>query len=82
MEERRDLTRLRFEDGMATLEGLVARLESGDLALEEALEAFEEGVTLVKVLNQRLTEAERRIEILSRGQDGSLSLRVAGEEDQ
>ncbi len=82
MEERRDLTRLRFEDGMAALEGLVARLESGDLALEEALEAFEEGVTLVKVLNQRLTEAERRIEILSRGQDGSLSLRVAGEEDQ
>ena len=42
---------VRFEDGMHQLETLVAQLEAGDLALEEALRAFESGVGLVRVLN-------------------------------
>ena len=37
---------LRFEEGMAALEALVERLESGELALEDALLAFEQGVAL------------------------------------
>ena len=44
-----DETPIRFEDGMAQLEQLVSRLEAGDLALEEALQAFESGVGLVVV---------------------------------
>ncbi len=64
-----------FEDGVGALEGLVAELESGELPLEKALESFERGVQLVRRLNDRLNEAERKIEILSRGPDGDLIVR-------
>jgi exodeoxyribonuclease VII small subunit len=71
----------RFEDGMAALEALVAQMESGDLSLEDALAAFERGVALVQALNDRLTSAEQRIEVLVRGADGRLGLEPADDED-
>jgi exodeoxyribonuclease VII small subunit len=71
----------RFEDGVAALEALVARLESGELSLEDALAAFEEGVALVRVLNARLTAVEQRIERLTRGEDGQLRARPLDDED-
>ena len=61
-----------FNDGMVALERIVQELESGDLPLEAALAAFEAGVALVRDLNQRLTDAEQRIEVLTRDADGSL----------
>jgi exodeoxyribonuclease VII small subunit len=70
---------LDFEAGMSALEALVARLESGELPLEEALAAFEQGVALVRALNERLSAAERRVEVLTRGTDGELRVRVADE---
>jgi exodeoxyribonuclease VII small subunit len=81
MDERDGPPELRFEDGMAALEVLVARLESGDLTLEDALRAFEEGVTLVRALNERLTAGEQRVELLVRGTDGRLRLQPADDED-
>lgn len=65
---------LRFEDGLAELEATVTKLESGELTLEDSLAAFERGVGLVKVLNERLGAVEQRIEILTR--DGSGTLRT------
>lgn len=70
-----------FEDGMAQLESLVARLEAGDLALEEALRAFESGVGLVRTLNEQLTAAEQRVEILTRGADGRPRQRLADDDE-
>lgn len=64
----------RFEDAMAELEAVVARLESGDLALEEALAAFEQGIALVRLLNEKLSRAEQRVEILTRDAEGALCL--------
>ncbi len=61
-----------FEVGVAALEGLVEELESGELPLEKALESYERGVGLVRQLNQRLNEAEKKIEILSRNEAGEL----------
>ncbi len=55
---------LSFEVALARLEGLVARLEGGDLPLESALEAFEEGVALTRRCAEQLKHAERRIEAL------------------
>ena len=76
-----DKTRgLRFEEGLNALEQIVARLEAGDLPLEEALRVFEEGVGLVRVLNQKLTAAEHRIEVLSRAEDGSVRVQGTDEE--
>lgn len=72
---------LPFAEGMAALEQIVEHLESGDLPLEEALEAFEKGVGLVRALNEKLTVAEQRVEILSRGKDGGLGLRAADEDE-
>jgi exodeoxyribonuclease VII small subunit len=70
---------MRFEEGMAALESLVSRLESGDLPLEEALGLFEQGVRFVRALQDKLNEAERRIEVLSRAEDGSLVTRQLDE---
>ena len=66
MPEQRDASaaELSFEQALARLEGLVGRLESGDLALEEALAAFEEGVRITRQCAARLEDAERRIEEL------------------
>lgn len=57
---------LGFEGALERLEGLVERLEGGDLPLETALAAFEEGVTLTRQCADRLADAERRVETLSR----------------
>lgn len=69
-----------FEDGMGQLEQVVARLESGELPLEEALRTFETGVGLVRTLNELLTAAEQRVEILTRAPDGSVQCRPADDE--
>jgi exodeoxyribonuclease VII small subunit len=50
---------------MKELETLVETLEQGDLALEESLQAFERGVSLTRVCQQALDEAEQKIKILS-----------------
>ncbi|MDD2708780.1 MAG: exodeoxyribonuclease VII small subunit [Verrucomicrobiae bacterium] len=64
---------IRFEDAMERLEKLVQEMETGDLPLEEILAKYEEGNRLVKYCAGRLNEAEKRIEILMKEKDGSLS---------
>lgn len=53
-----------FENALEQLEGTVARLEQGEMPLEEALELFESGVKLSRQCSRTLAEAEHRIEIL------------------
>lgn len=53
-----------FEDALKKLEKIVEKLERGSLPLEEAMEAFAEGVRLVKYCNQKLDEAENRVQTL------------------
>ena len=55
-----------FEASLASLEQIVAQLESGDLPLERALELFEEGVGLAHRCQSQLEEAERKVEMLLR----------------
>ncbi len=55
-----------FETALQRLEVLVERLEQGDLELEAALSAFEEGVALARRCAAQLGDAERRIEVLMR----------------
>jgi exodeoxyribonuclease VII small subunit len=68
------LTGKSFDDGLAELEAIVARLESGELTLEVALAEFEAGIALVRALNQHLNEAEARIDVLTRDANGLLRL--------
>ena len=64
-----------FETSLSELEEIVARLEDGDLPLEESLGLFEKGIKLSRECRERLSNAERRIEILLKESDGSLSTR-------
>src|SRR5215218_1151376 len=59
-----------FEAQLASLERIVRELERGDLPLERSLELFEQGVKLSRECQERLNEAERRIEVLLRDQSG------------
>jgi exodeoxyribonuclease VII small subunit len=59
-----------FEMQLASLERIVRELERGDLPLERSLELFEQGVKLSRECQERLNEAERRIEVLLRSGDG------------
>ena len=55
---------IKFEEALERLENIVNVLETGDLSLEESLEAFEEGIRLSKVCSRWLNEAELRVEKL------------------
>ena len=55
---------------------MVEQLENGELPLEESLAAFEQGVGLVKYCNQKLTEAEKKVELLVKDKDGKLQFRA------
>ena len=59
-----------FESQLAALEKVVRELERGDLPLEESLKMFEEGVRLSRECQERLNQAERRIEVILRDGEG------------
>lgn len=59
-----------FESSLEALEKIVRELEQGDLPLEKSLELFEQGVRLSRECQERLSQAERRIEILLRDTEG------------
>lgn len=59
-----------FEKALERLEKIVEALESGDLPLEEALKRYEEGVRLARACQQKLDQAEKKIEILTKTLDG------------
>lgn len=59
-----------FESSLEELEHIVRQLEGGDLPLDRSLELFEQGVRLSRECQKRLDEAERKVEILLRGNDG------------
>ena len=60
----------KFEDVLSDLERVVEKLDAGDLPLEDSLQAFEEGVGLVRFLEEKLTEVEQRVEVLTRDAGG------------
>lgn len=63
-----------FESTIEELEQLVEQLESGDLALDEALRKFERGISLARAGQLKLDDAEQRVRILlSNSDDAPLS---------
>ncbi len=53
-----------FEQALASLEQIVARMESGELPLEQSLQAYEQGVKLAQVCQQRLDHVEKQVQVL------------------
>ena len=56
----------KFENLLARLEQIVSDMENAELPLEKLLESYEEGMRIVKACGDRLTDAEQKVEILSR----------------
>jgi exodeoxyribonuclease VII small subunit len=64
-----------FETSLEELERIVRELEQGEMTLEKSLELFEQGVKLSRECQERLNQAERRIEILMRDKQGRAVVR-------
>ena len=63
-----------FETVLKALEEAVARLECGELSLEEALECFEQGVKCAALCRESLKAVETRVELLLKGRKGDLKV--------
>lgn len=63
-----------FETSLEALEQIVQQLEEGDLPLEKSLEMFEQGIRLSRECQERLSQAERRIEVLLRDNQGRVTV--------
>ena len=68
-----------FEEAVARLERLVARMESGAEDLDAMVKSFEEGQSLVKFCGEKLSAIERKVEILARRADGSVAAEPFGD---
>jgi len=74
----------KFEDALGRLEEIVRKMEAGDMTLEDSLKAFEEGIKLARLCAKKLDDAERRVDILLKQEDG-LSVKpfhAEGSEDE
>lgn len=61
-----------FEDQLKSLEGIVEKLEKGDLPLEESIKLFEQGVVLSNACKQELENAEGKVQILLKQKNGEM----------
>ena len=68
----------RFEEALKELEDVVARLEKGELALEESLRLYERGIALARSCHAKLEEAEGKIELLMNDSRGEPVLDAKG----
>lgn len=73
---------IKFEDAISKLEDEVRKLESGNMSLEDSIKSFEDSVKLVRVCNEILDNAERRVRILVEAEDGTVSDAPFGEVDE
>ncbi len=61
-----DVAKLSFEETIRELTGIVGRIEQGQIPLQESLEQYERGMTLIKHCRKILEKAEERIEKISK----------------
>ena len=71
-----DISGLSFEQALEQLERIVAELESGQAPLERSIEIYERGAALRRHCEQKLAEAEARVQAIVEGADGSLALKA------
>ncbi len=66
------MAKLTFENAMKRLEGIVEALERGDLALDDALKKFQEGIKLSTFCSNKLDETERKVALLLKDEEGNI----------
>jgi exodeoxyribonuclease VII small subunit len=80
-----DVSKLNFEDSIKQLKEIVERIEQGEIPLQDSLDQYEKGMTLIKHCRTILQKAEERIEKISKeeaaGQAGEQDARPEANED-
>ena len=66
-------TKKTFEKAIAELEQIAESLEQGELGLDKSISEFDNGMKLAKFCREKLDEAERKIEILQKGEDKKIT---------
>jgi len=72
-----EIAAMSFEDALAELEGIVRRLEGGQVKLDEAIQSYERGAQLKRHCEQKLNEAQQRVDRIVVGTDGTLTVEPA-----
>ena len=72
-----DIAAMSFEDALAELEGIVRRLEGGQVKLDEAIQSYERGAQLKRHCEQKLNEAQQRVDRIVIGTDGAVTVEPA-----
>jgi exodeoxyribonuclease VII small subunit len=65
-----DISKLNFEDSIKQLKDIVERIEQGQIPLQDSLEEYEKGMTLINHCRGILQKAEKRIEKITKDQEG------------
>jgi exodeoxyribonuclease VII small subunit len=73
---------IKFEKAIQRLEKIVDDLETGELDIDKSLEIFEEGIKMSRVCSKKLSEAEAKIEKLTRDEKGNLVTELFPVEDE
>ena len=69
-----DIAAMSFEDALAELEGIVRRLESGQVKLDDAIQSYERGAQLKQHCEKKLNEAQQRVDRIVIGSDGVVAV--------
>jgi exodeoxyribonuclease VII small subunit len=72
-----DIAAMSFEDALAELEQIVRRLEAGQVKLDEAILSYERGAQLKQHCENKLNEAQQRVDRITIGPDGAISAEPA-----
>jgi exodeoxyribonuclease VII small subunit len=72
-----DIAAMSFEDALAELEQIVRRLEAGQVKLDEAIRCYERGAFLKRHCEEKLEEAQQRVDRIVVGADGTVAARPA-----
>ena len=80
--KKEDFENLSFEEAMQKLETMVRELETGQTKLDDAVEVYEQAMMLKKFCEQKLKNAELKIEKIETQEDGKLCLKPLDETDE
>jgi exodeoxyribonuclease VII small subunit len=72
-----EIAAMSFEDALAELEGIVRRLESGQVKLDDAIQSYERGAQLKRHCETKLNEAQQRVDRVVIGSDGAVTVEPA-----
>jgi len=73
------MAEVKFEEALKKLEKIVEDLEKGDLSLDEALKKYQDGIELSRLCAQRLENAKKKIDVLTKNKKGEFELKPLDE---